>query len=228
MANQLSRDEARTMRKQGRSINEIVKLLSVSKSTISYWCRDIALTPHQQRLLVKRQRSAGLIGRLKAAEMKRDVRIRKTQRESKRGAMDVGSLSERDIFTIGLALYWGEGNKSGNEECGLTNSDPAIIRAFIAWMQRVYKIPPTDLILRISINETHKNRIAAVERYWSKVTSIPLSQFTKTCIIKTRSKKTYENPEQHFGTLRVKVRRGTDLHRRVMGSIQALRSHFME
>ena len=144
--------------------------------------------------------------------------------EMERGARDVGTLSQRDLFLLGLALYWGEGYKNGNEECGLTNSDPAIITTFIEWLRRIYAIPSTDLILRVSVNETHRHRVQIIEKYWSQMTGVPLSQFTSTSLIKARSKKAYADAESHFGTLRVKVRRGTALRRRIMGSIGILKN----
>lgn len=143
-----------------------------------------------------------------------------------RGAREIASLSHRDLFILGIALYWGEGYKSGNKECGLTNSDPVIIQAFIFWLKKIYSVQEKDLILRVSLNESHRGRVSLVEQYWSRVTNIPPSQFTKTSLIRSRSKKTFSNLDVHFGTLRVKVRRGTSLRRRIMGSIERLRKKF--
>lgn len=123
---------------------------------------------------------------------------------------------------IGLALYWGEGYKSGNDECGFTNSNPDIIQIYIAWLKRIYTIPLSQLTLRVSINELHANRDSAVRAYWSRLTGIPLSQFTKTSFIKTTAKKVYANPSAHYGTLRVKVARGTQLRHRIMGSLRQI------
>ena len=223
MASQGLREQAQALRQQGRSIADIVTALQASKSTVSYWCRDITLSKSQQSALAEKQRTAGSIGRLRAAEIKRARRMSHVRTETERGARAVGALSQRDLFMLGLALYWGEGYKSGNEECGLTNSDPAIITAFIEWLRRIYAVPAADLILRVSVNGTHRHRVPSIEKYWSQTTGIPLSQFTTTSLIKTRSKKTYADAESHFGTLRVKVRRGTALRRRIMGSIGALK-----
>jgi hypothetical protein len=166
---------------------------------------------------------AGAKGRLVAAEKKRASRVAATKIQVKMGRRDVSSLSKRDIFMLGLALYWGEGYKNDNEECGLTNSDPDIIRTFIAWLALIYNISTVDLIARVSINSMHRGRIKQIEKYWSTVTEIPLSQFTAPSMIEVRARKEYPNSAVHFGTLRVKVRRGTSLRRRIMGSINELR-----
>ena len=216
------REQARGLRKKGASIANIATILPASKSTVSYWCRDIALSQKQMRHLVQKQRNAGAIGRLRAAEKKRSTRLAAIETESETGSRAIGSLSQRDIFILGIALYWGEGYKSGNEECGFTNSNPGIISTFILWLRRAYNIPSSDLILRVSINQIHHNRVDAVERYWSKVTGVPRSQFTKASLIKTVSQKIYSDPQRHFGTLRIKVRRGTALRRRILGSIEEI------
>ena len=108
----------------------------------------------------------------------------------------------------------------GMKEVGFTNSDPAMILFFIRWLSKCYGITQDRLILRVSINILHINRVKEVERYWSRLTGVPLSQFTKISLIKSISKKRYANESVHYGTLRVKVRRGTDLRRKILGSVE--------
>ncbi len=224
MRRQSAKEKAHALRKEGKSISEIATSLRTSKSTVSYWCRDIPLSKQHQLLLATRQQRAGAVGRLRAADKKRAERLQRTIVSMREGAQDVGALKARDLYVLGLALYWGEGYKSGNEECGLTNSDPHIITAFIIWLRQVYKINAHDLILRVSLNGTHAHRIRVVEKYWANVTGIPLRQFTAPSLIKAVSMKVYGNQESHFGTLRVKVRRGTALRRRIIGSLGEVKS----
>lgn len=209
-------------RKNGKSINEIAKLLSISKSTASIWCRDIAMSDSQLKTLSERTNHRAVHALLLASERKRALRTKTIKIMSELGKKDVGHLSSRDIFMIGLGLYWGEGYKKGSQELGFTNSDLSIITFYINWLKRIYEIPTQSLILRVSINAQHSHRINKVLRYWSNETSIPLSQFTKTSLIKTASKKNYSNLEDHYGTLRIKVRKGTNLRRKILGSISAL------
>jgi len=214
------REKAMRLRKGGKSIREIASVVGVSKSTVSYWCRDISLSAKQIELLADQQ----AMGVLKSAERKRRDRKQRTKNMMEKGGRDVGVLTERDLFMIGLALYWGEGYKQGSQETALTNSDPAIIVLFIRWLKEIYGVSKNDLILRVSINSVHKNREKEVKKYWVDVTGVPLKQFTKTSFIKAKVKKIYKNRDEHYGTLRVKVRRGTDLRRRILGSIEALKT----
>jgi hypothetical protein len=96
-----------------------------------------------------------------------------------------------------------------------------MITFYITWLQRSFAIDKDRLILRVSINQLHKSRLRDVEKYWSEITKIPKSQFTKTSLIKAASKKT-EYDTKHYGTLRIKVRRGTMLRHKILGAIAAI------
>lgn len=49
------REAARELRRQGRSVNEIVRELGVAKSSVSLWVRDVELTAEQQHELHNRR-----------------------------------------------------------------------------------------------------------------------------------------------------------------------------
>lgn len=210
------------MRKRGLSITAIAKKLRVSKSTASLWCRDIELTDAQIQRISEISKHHATISLLKASEFKRHARLSRMQEMRAIGLHDIGTLSKRDIFMIGLGLYWGEGYKKGNQELGFTNSDPLMIKFYITWLNTIYDISVDRLILRVSINTQHASRVPEVEKYWQNITKIPSNQFTKTSLIEAKTRKTYTRHENHFGTLRIKVRRGTDLRRRILGSISGL------
>ena len=222
MARIKERELVQKMRRGGASIKDIEKKLHINRGTVSYWCRDILLSAKQIEILRKRQKREGIKALLRSAEKKRAERLTRVEQFNIMGKKDVGKLTTRDLFLVGLSLYWGEGYKKGNEEFGFTNSDPSIIKFIIKWLKEIYNINRDDLILRISINHVHKSRSQALIHFWLKETGVSSEQFTKTSFIKTKSKKIYENHNQHFGTLRIKVRRGTNLRRRILGSINRL------
>ncbi len=214
---------AQTLRHKGKSINDIASKLSVPKSTVSIWCRDIALSPAHIRALGNKMRKRSYAGSLKAAEVKRNKRIAHTQLCKQEGAQDVGVLSRRDVLILGMGLYWGEGYKYGNSELGFTNSDPNMIKMFLRWMREIYGIPSQDMILRVSINALYRSKAPAAITYWSAVTGTSKEQFTQTSFIRTKLRKfNRKNGREYHGTLRVKVRRGTHLHRRILGSLEHL------
>lgn len=219
MAFSREKDRAIALRKRGKSIGEIVSLLGMKKSTVGAWCRDIRLSERHHSRILRRQRARGSIGLMKSAELKRAKRIADIKREAARGSADIGPLTDRDILILGIGLYWGEGYKNANGEFGFTNSSAGLIRAFLTWVQRCYGIRTRDLVLRVSINESYREHARQAVRFWSSVTKVPAAQFTKTSIIYTKLKKIYASGAPYHGTLRIKVRRGVSLQRRVLGSI---------
>jgi uncharacterized protein YjcR len=222
MAKFKEKEQAITMRELGMSIGEIAKKVSVSKSTVSGWCRDITLSDVAISRISKNGREKSVAGLMRYSESVRQKRISATEVSTQKGAEALGRLSDRDIYCIGLGLYWGEGYKQGSQEFGFTNSDSHMISFYIRWLKTVFNIKDADLILRVSINQLHKQRIEEVEAFWSGHTSVPRCQFTKPSFVKTLSKKVYKNQSTHMGTLRIKVRRGTVLRREVLGAIKSI------
>lgn len=222
MAKTLEKEQAIKLRKCGESISTIAKILKVSKGTVSYWCKDIPLTPIQKNKLIKKSKHAGRAKLIQINEQKRVERLQKDSLEKQIGAEKVKNYNKRDLLFLGIGLYWGEGYKTPNTEFGFTNSDPHMIQIYMKWLLETFNIKTKDLILRVSINEIHKKRSEDVENFWSRITQIPKSQFTKISLIQTKTKKQYANPEKHYGTLRIKVRRGKNLRNQILGIIEEI------
>ena len=222
MAKQIQKERAIVLRKQGTSIKDIAKKLSVSSSTVSVWCRDIPLSERAINVIAKNGNEKAITALMMYSEKKRTLRKENELESASIGAKKTGTLSKRDIYCIGLGLYWGEGYKRGSQEFGFTNSDAAMVKFYIKWLEITFSVKLHDLILRVSVNDSHKQRADLIVKYWSRTLSVPESQFTKTSLIKTRAKKVYQNYHEHMGTLRIKVRRGTSMRREVLGAINSI------
>jgi transcriptional regulator with XRE-family HTH domain len=215
--------KAQALRRRGQSINEIAQELNISKSTVSIWCRNISLTPGQIKRLVRKQTSKSYEGRLKGLEKIRQKRLQEVELLRKEGIKEIKKLNKREFLIAGVAIYWSEGYTAPvNYEVGFTNSDPKMILFMLEWFKKCCKVSDDRFSLRVGINEIHKDRIREVEKYWSQLTKIPLSQFNKISLKKTKIKKIYENHNEHYGTLRIKVRKGTRLRRKIDGWIEGL------
>jgi len=215
---------AQELRRKGLSINEIAEKLRMQKSgSISKWCCNIILTPEQIERLAKKQKSGSYKGRMKFLETIRKTRMKEVALLRKQGLREIGSLDRRDLFISGIAMYWSEGYTApSNYDVGFTNSDPKMILFMLEWFKNCCKISIDRFSLRVGINKIHKKRVKEVEKYWSDLTEIPLSQFNKPSLKKTETKKIYENYNEHFGTLRIKVRKGTRLRRKIDGWIEGI------
>lgn len=73
----------RALRSQGLSYREILARVRVSKSSVSLWCRDVELEPHQNQVLRERKLIAGHQGLEKIAALRAAGRLKR--RPSQRG-----------------------------------------------------------------------------------------------------------------------------------------------
>jgi len=161
------------------------------------------------------------VGRMKGARMQYNRRIKKIADENEEGSKIIGKLSERELLIAVAALYWGEGCKK-TRQLIINNSDPEMIKFLIKALQKIWKIKKDRFTLRVGINIIHKGRDEEIKNYWSKITKIPIEQFTKTVFIKAKNKKVYKNFLYHYGTLTIRVKRGGDTYYKMMGLINGL------
>lgn len=215
--------QAREMRNGGESIGDIAKRVGVGKSTVSLWCQDIFLSEIQKTDLKLKDKGAANRGRLIANENKKLERLERVEMYKMIGIKKVGRISNRELFFVGVALYWAEGDKS-RRRVVFVNSDPMMILLWVKWVTKCLEIPIGRLVCRIGVNEIHKDRLIAIQNYWSKLTCIPLSQFTKASLKHTKSHKIYPENDVHYGSLQITIRKGTNLNYEILGYIKGLTS----
>ncbi len=223
MAKSHERLLARELRRKGESIREIAKKVGISRGSSSLWCRDIVLTNDQLEALVQRDKLGGARGRVVAAELAKKRKNERVSFNEKVGFERIGKISKRELFLIGIALYWAEGSKSvRSERFVFVNSDPKMIVTMIHWLRECMHVSDEDIVCRVGINEVHQSRITEVEQHWSDITGIPLSRFKKPSFKKVVNKKVYENFYEHYGTLDLLVKKCTKLFYEILGSIDGL------
>lgn len=220
MAKSKERLQARKLRTKGESIKKIANLLQISVASVSNWCRDIELTSEQKINLSKRVTDPYYGKKADYLEKKKKEFREKVNNLKQKGIEEIAKLSKREIFLIGIALYWGEGFKK-DHQMGFANIDEKMIKFFIYWLKTSFNISSKDLIIRVTANESYKKRVRQLEQYWSSQLHIPLTQFSKPFFQKSIWKKQYHNNEYH-GVLRIKVRRSVDLLRKIYGYIEGL------
>lgn len=223
MAKSKLKIQARRLRRKGKSIKKIAKILGISVSTISLWCRDIELTPYQVQRLIEYSKDGAYRGRLKSASLKRAQRIKKIQFLTEKGRRDVGALSKREFFLAGIALYWGEGFKTEESGAGLACSDPRMVQFMIVWFKEFLKCNDEDIRLRLTLNEAYRAQERRIMNFWIKETGISSSGFHKTMYITSKNRKHYEKPKAYFGTLRIVICKSRDNLRYINGWVSGLR-----
>ncbi len=212
---------ARQLRGKGISVNQIASELKIAKSTVSLWVRDIVLSIDQLEALRNASVLGAERGRLKGALVQKERRLKALENYKRLGKESIGSLNDRELLIAGLALYWGEGSKK-TKEVQFCNSDPQMIKLLLIWLKKCFGTELQDIRCKVGINEIHKCREKQIREYWSKMTRIPLEQFTKTSFKKVLNKKVYNNFETHYGTLSVKVKQPSRFYGRIIGLIEGL------
>ncbi|MFH0873842.1 MAG: hypothetical protein V1846_03320 [Candidatus Komeilibacteria bacterium] len=105
-------------------------------------------------------------------------------------------LKNRSVGKIVLSiLYWCEGKGSQSSSLTFGNSNPEIIKLFLSVLRKNYDIDEAKF--RCTLQGRADQGIRELEKYWSTVTEIPLSQFYKARIDprsagKTSRKKNYK------------------------------------
>jgi transposase len=218
MAKSRERIEACALRIQGKSVKEIAKYLGVSSGSVSTWTRDIQLTPAQHLFLQKRQIASGQKGRMMGAESNRKKKRERLRVAELEAIREIKTISKRELFYIGLGLYWGEGVKSSSGTLAVTNSDPRVIQLMIRWFTVSLKIESERLTARVYISDMHRERADTITAYWEQTLKLPRSQFKKMIFL-NKGKKIYENHNMYYGVLTLGVARGSGAQYKILAQI---------
>jgi hypothetical protein len=172
------RKEARGLRSQGFSIREIADKIGCAKSSVSEWVCDIPLSPEQIERLESKQDRA----RAKAANHPNSPKnvwavIRRDISDS--ALRDIpADYSRITLKVLGSALYWAEGHKQSVNMVNFSNSDPAMIGLMMKFFREICQVPENKFRGLVHIHpHLDKNR---AEKFWSKISGIPIRQFHKT------------------------------------------------
>lgn len=206
------RTQARELRKQGLTYDRIQVELGCSKSSISLWVRDLPKPPARTR----EEGSAIARRGWEATLERRDEARRRTKQAATR---EIGELTDRELFLIGVGLYWSEGSKSKphrlSERVTFINSDPDMIRVYLAWL-RLLGVSTERLRFHVHIHESAD--VEAAEQFWADLTGVAPSAFGKTTLKKHNPKTVRKNVgADYHGCLMIRVLQCAELYRRVEG-----------
>lgn len=175
------------LRKQGKTYNEINRLLDIPKSTLSEWFKGLKISSRiKRRLWTSNQRkwaeSITNYNKKRALDI-----LNKANETQQKISKEIGKLTRRELMLIGTALYWAEGNKKERWRLRFSNSEPAIITLIMRFFREVCKVKEDKFIAKIHIYPNISEKIA--KTFWSKVTYISTDQFRKSLFSISRSSK---------------------------------------
>jgi len=203
------------LRKQGLSYSEIKNSINIPKSTIAYWLKNVQLSDSQiEKLKARRSEVA------KLNSEKRISKILKTIEDIKKSsARNVKKISRRELWLMGVILYWREKNKNDfRKGVYFSSSNPALIKFFLKWLKQIGRIEDEEIAFDIFTGFTRKDK-KDLRVYWSEVTGSPEKNFSRIYIQKGASK-------GFQGFLRIRVRASSMLARQISGWIEGIQLSF--
>lgn len=217
------KNKAIALRKEGNTYSEIMKVIPVAKSTLSEWLRSVGMVKEVKQVFTEKRRLASL----KGGQAKRNQRIEKSNKIFNTAEKEIGKLSKRELWLLGIALYWAEGSKEkeGRPGSGISfsNSDYQMVNLFLKWLLEIMNIPKAEIHCEIYIHDSYRNEVGRFQRYWSQKTGLPLNYFDtvyyKRIKINTKRKNI---GDLYNGQIRVRVCKSSTLNRQVTGWVRGI------
>lgn len=209
--------KAKELRKKGLSVKEIKKRINVSLSSVSVWVRDVKLNKKQLNKLYLNKKTGSLRGSIVAAQNKIKERERITKILNRQGRKDIGKLNKKERFVAGVAIYAGEGGKT-DRDISFVNSDPRMIKFMANWFKDFCGVSKEKFRGSLYIHDDLNEKKAKL--FWSELSGIPLSQFTKSYIAKNKENR-LRKKKHNYGIFRIKVSNAF-LHRKIIGWVDGL------
>lgn len=210
------KDFAIELRKGGYSYSEIQKFCHVPKSTLSYWFRNIKLSEPQLARLKKK--------RIEAAQRGAQIKILKTSKTieeiQKTSAKDVGKISKRELWLMGIVLYWRERLMNKNDSdlkkgVRFSSADPYLIKLFLKWLTDVGGIKNEEISFDIYIGKDNHDLLNESVNYWSATTGFSKSNFSRYYVLK----------KSKHSLLRIRVKASSMLARQISGWVMEIIKH---
>ncbi|MER7955571.1 hypothetical protein [Streptomyces sp. NPDC096030] len=208
------RDRARELRAQGMTYDQIQLELGCSKSSISLWVRDLP-KPERKRT----PEEASEIAR-RGWEVTLRRREEERQRTKQAAASEIGTMTARELFLVGVGLYWAEGTKdkpyARRERVAFVNSDSGLVKVFVAWLD-LLGVERDRRTYHVMIHESAD--VPAAEQYWADLVGAELASFGKTTLKRHNPRTARRNVGGEYrGCLVIHIRRSADLYRRIEGA----------
>lgn len=187
------------LRKQGKSVPEIMSLTGLPKTTIWHHVHDIKLPPNLQKRISSNQ----------GGSRKRYIEaLDRAGREARR----LLSSKHRELCVSSAMLYWAEGSK---RELVFTNTDTAMVQVYMRFIRDVLKVPESDITPLIRISDPLKPRL--VKSHWSKALNV-------SCRVITINHNNVQNKtKSKYGICRINVKRNSFYLKMIQCMIQDIK-----
>lgn len=225
------KNKALKLRLQGRSYNEMNKILGIPKATLSDWFRYLELPEKAKERIKNRVYEKSVLGLIKRNKLQTHIAEQRARKIRKTAKREIKKLSKKELLLIGASLYWAEGYKRPIVKNGkvrayhpvsMTNSDPSLIKIFLRFLREVCVVPEEKITANLRIYE-HQNENYLLE-FWSKLTGIDYNRFEKFYYGVSKSslgKRPFNILP--YGTIQIRIH-NSGLFHKIMGWIEGLQN----
>lgn len=194
------KSEAIRLRLKGLSYDEILKSVSVAKSTLSLWLKELPLTDSEKAVLKDRRDANISRGRARAGAVLQQRRIDREAALLEEAKREFEVFKSEPLFFVGLSLYWAEGAKRHNSFM-FVNSDAAMIALMIEWITKFFGVSKSEIHARLYLHKPYAQENC--ELMWATSLGIPIANFRRT-IYKPTGLLVKKRPN-YMGCLRIEL-----------------------
>ena len=146
------REKARKLRRQHKlTLDEIVERLSLPRTTVFYWIRDLPI-PRTERQSLAQRRAA-------RATRQKHARLRAAAYNA--GLHGFHALAQDPTFRDFVVLFMTEGHKRTRNVVSIANSDPILVELAARWIRLLSRRKP-----RYSIQCHADQNLAMLRAFW--------------------------------------------------------------
>lgn len=178
--------KALELRRSGVSYQNISQTLNIPKSTLSNWMRDVKWSQQVRKELEEQSKIASThrIIELTNARKRDLAEIYENARIEAR--LEFEDFRYYPLFLVGVALYWGEGDRRSKYQVRLSNTDPAMIRTFVCFLTDVCGVPVAKIYASILMYPDIE--MLACKTFWIESSQLNEQNFQKPIVIEGKHK----------------------------------------
>lgn len=179
----MSKERAISLRKDGKTLNQICAELQKSKATVWGWIRFVELSTSQlaniKRFGGNKDKAAAQRAATLAMAKKYKVLKEKAFRDGFERVRGIPSIPE--LMLSGCMLYWAEGGKTSH--LVFSNSDPRMIRLFMSFLVTHLSVDRNQVKVQLNFYEDSFGA-DEIEGFWLGVLGLPKASLYKSQINK--------------------------------------------
>jgi hypothetical protein len=184
------REKAIKFRKnKGMALPEICERLSLPKTTVYYWIKDIPIDRTEKQKISQKKAKLGIVAKHR--------RLR--EEEYKKGLEEAADILKDQLLRDFVTMYLGEGDRKSRSVVGINNSTPEIMQMALSALDKI-----TEKKRQYSLQVHEDHDVVEVLDFWSAKLKIPRKEI-KTHQKTNSSKMKTRNWRSAYGCFRVTV-----------------------